>query len=442
MIKPYPPQELAIKKQVAALRELNAVLNASSTGTGKTIVSLLVTRELGLIPLVVAPLAAHATWKQWSGELNIPLLDIVNTEKLRTGKTKWVDTEKQGRHTTYSWNLERKKHAVIIDEIHRGLLGTKTQTGAMCAMLRPQGIKTIMASATPFTSPLNMRTSGYLLGLHKYSPSDFFQWCRQHGCTPNPFGTPGSLEFKHGSTTAQRALLKINNSIRDRTVKLTVDDLGEFFKGNLVEPRLVDLSNRDKEEARRIYAEMDEEIKKTNHDNALVAMLRARQRVELLKVPALAEMIVDSEQEGFNIFVAVGFRDTLFKLTEHLKTLDIHSVVQIYGGQDMEQRDAFVRLFQSDLVRVLIGTVQTGGVSISLHQEHEDQRPRTSIITPPLSAADFIQCLGRIHRAGAKSAVVQRVVLAAGTLEERIATRLQTKINNINTLTDSDLQGV
>jgi len=51
----------------------------------------------------------------------------------------------------------------------------------------------------------------------------------------------------------------------------------------------------------------------------------------------------------------------------------------------------------------------------------------------------LIQCLGRIYRAGGLGSVVQRIVLVAGTVEERVYRRLQFKINNIATLTDDDL---
>jgi hypothetical protein len=60
-------------------------------------------------------------------------------------------------------------------------------------------------------------------------------------------------------------------------------------------------------------------------------------------------------------------------------------------------------------------------------------------VRPTYKADELIQCLGRIYRAGGLGSVVQRIVLVAGTVEERVYRRLQFKINNIATLTDDDL---
>ncbi len=440
MTELFDKQQQANDKLRRALEEYNCVLNASSTGTGKSLMCLFLAKSLGLTPLVVAPLAAHSTWRRWSEELNIPVLGIVNVERLRTGKTEWVSMTGKGKQKSYTWNLDRARHMVILDEAHKGITGAKTETGKMVSMLRPFGIKTVLATATPPANPLNLRNIGYLLGQHSFNTSDFYNWCRRHGCTPNRFGPPGTLEFKYDSPNAKRHLERINQAIADRMVKLTIDDLSEYFEGNMVEPILVDLSQRDTEEIQQIYSELSEEIKRKEHANPLVATLRSRQRVEALKSPVLAEMIADSLEEGYSVFVAVSFRDTIQRIKECLtKDHGVEGIVEVHGDQSAEERNTMVQLFQSDLCTVLIATAGSGGISVSLHNTEDHQRPRTSIITPSNSVSEFIQVLGRIHRAGGKTAVLQRIVCAAGTVESKIAKRLEQKIHALNTLTDSDL---
>ena len=52
----------------------------------------------------------------------------------------------------------------------------------------------------------------------------------------------------------------------------------------------------------------------------------------------------------------------------------------------------------------------------------------------------WVQALGRIYRAGMMiETVVQRILLCAGTVEERVYRRLMAKVRNINSLVDSDL---
>jgi superfamily II DNA or RNA helicase len=438
MTKLFEPQRQAVEKLNRVLQEGNIAGNWSKTGTGKTLMSLELARSLQMQPLVVAPLAAHATWRQWSSSLEVPVLDIINCEKLRTGKTPWVKINGTGKKASFEWTLDSDKHIVIWDEVHRGLTGKDTITGKMAAMLRPQGIKTLMASATPFNSPLNARTLGYLFRLHNWTSASFFSWCRAHGCRPSPFHM--GLEFPVQSKSAQAHLNRINGAIRDRCVMLTTDDLGAYFPdGCLVEPCLVQLSSRDEKEAARIYAEMDTEIRKKDHDNPMVAMLRARQRCELLKVPAMVDMVEDLIEEGMSVFVSVNFCDTVDKFLKELVGRGINKAVPLVGKMNQKQRELSVNMFNADMAQVLIAS-PAGGESISLHQKTADMRPRTSLISPGYSASQLIQALGRIKRAGMVAPVVQRIVLCANTVEQRVAARLEAKANAIETLVDSDLE--
>jgi hypothetical protein len=443
MIELYPPQQHAVEKLSRVLREGNIAANFSHTGTGKTLMNLAVAKELDLPTLVIAPLAAHATWWRWAKEMEINLLGVINCERLRLGKTPWVHVTGTGAKATYQWNLlpttpESKGHLVIWDEIHRGLLGKDTATGRMAAMLRPQGIKTILASATPFNSPLNARALGYLFRLHNWSSGSFFSWCRAHGCTASQWHN--GLEFNVESRAAKAHLERINQAIRDRCVKLTVDDLAtQFPEGNIVEPCLIKLNERDEAEARRIYADMEEEVKKRNHVNALVEQTRARQRCELLKIPAMAEMVQDSVEEGFSVFVSLSFCDSVDAMLAELNRIGVTYAVPLVGKMNQKQRELSVGLFNQDLARILVAS-PAGGESISLHATEKDQRPRTSLISPNYSASQLVQALGRIKRAGMLDPVIQRIVLCAGTIEERVARRLQAKAHAIETITNSDLE--
>ena len=446
MITLAPKQQQAVDKLVRVLSSHAAAGNWSRTGTGKTLMNLSVAGELGWAPLIVAPLAAHAAWKKWSRELGVPILDVVNCEKLRTGKTPWASIRPNptGRgDPSFVWNLAPRGSArpniVLWDEIHRGLTGANTVTGRMAATLRPQKISVVLASATPFSSPLNARASGYLFQLHNWSAASFFSWCRAHGCRPSPFHR--GLTFDPGSASGKFHMERINTAIRDRCVALQIEDIAHLFPdGNIVEPKLIQLSERDETEARRIYEEMDERLKKAEYSTALEEKLRARQRCELLKVPALAELVQDAVEEGENVFVALGFRDSVDRLMDVLRENGMTSAVCFHGGLSDTARMAARNMFQEDLARVFVATIQAGGESIDLHQHLPGQRPRTSLICPTYSASQLVQALGRIKRANMITPVVQRIVLCAGTIEERIAANIQAKIAAIDTLTDADLE--
>lgn len=438
-----PPQRKAVDRKHAAFKLGPVTGDWSETGTGKTIMNLFFAAELGLPSLVVAPIAAQATWRRWAAEIGILLLDVVNVEKLRSGKTPWVKVKGAGKQAVYEWQLgpagSADANLILWDEIHRGLLGADSQTARMAAMLRPQGIYTALMSATPFNSPLNARALGYLFRLHNWSASSFYSWCRAHGCTHSPWHS--GMEFNVEGAAAKAHLARINAALRDRCVRLTVrEDMAQFFpEGNVVEPYLVKLNERDEEEARRIYAEMDAEVKKEVHANMLVAQTRARQRCELLKIPAMAEMVQDEVEAGNNVFVCMGYLDSVDAMVAELHRIGIRAVVTIKGGDSAKERQLAQDLFQSDLVSVLVSS-PAGGESISLHQTRKDQKPRASLISPTYSASQLVQSLGRIKRTGMLDPVVQRIVLCAGTIEERVARRLEAKSRAIETITDSDLE--
>ena len=437
MVELYPPQKIAVDKLLSALKRYGCAGNWSSTGCGKTLMGLAVARELGLQPLAVAPIAASATWEWWANELGLPLVAVVNPERLRTGKTPWVSVETQGKQRLFRWNLDRDRHIVLWDEIHRGLLGFKSQTGAMAAMLRPQGRKTLLMSATPFTSPLDFRASGYLLKAHSFSAPSFWDFCRRHGCRPSHFHR--GLDFDPEARSAKEHLRRINEFLQDRTVCLTVEDLKEQFGECVVEPTLIKLEERDRAEIEAVYAEMEEEVKKKGHANPLVDMLRARQRAELLSVPAIADMVEDSVNEGNSVYVAQSFKDSVWKLQDRLRDrIDIREIRVLTGDDRPECRTESVEAFQSDRAKVLIATLGAGGLSISLHRTKPEQRPRTSILRPTYKADELLQGGGRIYRSGGIGSVLQRVPLLAGTIEERVYRRLQQKLACISTLTDSD----
>lgn len=436
MIELYGPQKEAVTKMVTTLTESNIALNCSSTGTGKTLMALEAAKELGLLPLICCPLSATATWARWGNELNIPVLDIINLEKLRTGRTPYVSLNGSAKKGQFIWNLDRTKHMTIVDEAHKGPTGIKSITGKLLAMLRPQGIKTLLLTATPPATPLGMKALGYLCRLHGYNTADYFRWCRQHACTDSPWHR--GLIFGVGTPKAKRAMEQINQALRPILTKVSVEDIASHFQNNLVEPWLISLSNDETGRVQAIYDEMEDEIKKSTHSNPLVIQLRARQCSELLKLPAIHDAVLDSIEEGYNVFVALGFKASVEQLSVSLGKAGV-AVVRITGDLGQAERDSAVTLFNSGLSRVLVGTISAGGVSISLHHTEPDQRPRTSIISPSYSASEFLQALGRIHRAGALSPVVQRIPLVAGSIEQKIARRIEAKLSALSTLTDTDM---
>jgi superfamily II DNA or RNA helicase len=165
--------------------------------------------------------------------------------------------------------------------------------------------------------------------------------------------------------------------------------------------------------------------------NELTKTLRQRQLIEKIKIPIFEDLAKDYIENGFNVAIFVNFLDTMHELKKRLKTDCI-----IYGDQDDIQRKKNIDRFQNNETNVII--VSIGVIEgIGLHDLHGV--PRVSLISPNFSSNMLIQCLGRIHRAGAKTPALQRIITCADTLEENICNNLRKKLQFLSTLNDDDL---
>jgi superfamily II DNA or RNA helicase len=166
----------------------------------------------------------------------------------------------------------------------------------------------------------------------------------------------------------------------------------------------------------------------------LPEMLFMRMRAELSKVSALIEMTEDALDMNYSIVIFVNFLTTL----KALESLAFDNVQTIHGEQKIHDRELAIAAFQKDKARVIVSTIDSGGAGISLH-DVTGVHPRLALICPTWRAVTLRQSLGRVHRAGGRSKALQKLVYAAGTIEETVADRVRGKLNQIDLINDADL---
>lgn len=419
-----PDQEEAADHLAAALTLHSAAVDASDTGVGKTYTALGVARNLNRVPLVVCPKSVRSAWREVAASLDVPLLDVINVEKLRAGNTQYVT--KVGKK--FRWKLKNNS-MIIWDEVHNAS-GILSQNSKILAVTKAYEYQVLMLSATIADSPLKLRAIGYLLGMHNYR--DFTAWALLNGCFKHPRWD--KLDFPKGSNRFRYLEDLHKRMFPEKGVRIRIDDL-DVFPENAIFADAYDLDDYT-DQINEIYAELEEELQKPeNAANALTESLRARQKVELFKVPLLGDMTAELLDEGKSIVIFVSFRETLDRLRERFP-----DAAFIEGGQ--KDREGNIKRFQSNDARVMIATIASGGQSVSLHDLHGGH-PRVSLITPTYSARELTQAIGRIFRANGKTKCIQRVVFAAGTVEEQACKAVRRKLQNINLLNDGDLtQGI
>lgn len=402
----------------------NVALDASDLGTGKTICACETAKRMGKKLIVVGKKIMKPTWARWMAEWGLD--GIVG-----------------------NWELARRRGLPVLrdalyvfDEVHEGA-GYKTLNAKLLIKTYEAGLPVLMLSATAIENPLKMWALGYLLGFHHLK--DFYKWGFKNGVVRN-YGYPG---FHFNGSAA----------VLNRIHEHVFPEWGSRMRRNLIEgfpecQYILELVAIEEDKRLAKWFGMID-VRETQHDlkmeeaagkegmpygtpasDILPALTFARMRAELSKVPALLEHVKEGVQEGFSVVVFVNFLPTLDALYS-LMTPD-YIPGMIYGDQKIIDREFQIARFQSGDSQVLLSTIDSGGASINLHDEHGG-RPRLALVCPTWRATSLRQALGRVHRTGAKSKAIQKLLYAAGSIEEGIAKRVMAKLDQIDTINDADL---
>jgi superfamily II DNA or RNA helicase len=435
-----PWQVDAVGKICASIKHWGAAIDGSDLGIGKTYTACGVARELDMDIMVVCPKAVMESWRRVIKnhfKMNGRLIGIVNYESLRMGKTnsdyasyvKHRDT----RREEFIWKIP-KSTLIVWDESQK-LKNSKTKNSETCIAALKQGYKMLFCSATNATNPLELRTVGMALGLFNNN-KQYYNWLYEHGCSKGRFG----LEF-NGNKDVLRKLHK--DIFINRGVRLTRDTIPNFPETQLT-AECFSMEEESTNKINQIYGEMAKELaalnkkikkeSKKGDENRLTVILRARQKVELIKIPIFIELIEEALESGMSIVVFLNFEDSINALSERFNTKCI-----IRGSNKNEERQNNIDDFQSDKERLIIVNIQSGGAGLSLH-DINGKYPRLALISPCYSAVLMRQSTGRIWRDSGKTKSIQKIVFVGNTVEEEVCEKVKAKLENLDTLNDGDLQ--
>lgn len=403
-----------------AVLRFGAAIDGSDAGTGKTYSAVAIAKQLNMDIFVVSLKTGIATWLHVAKKFGVKIKGIHTYEKIKGGRTEFL---KLDNGDGFEWHLP-KNTLLVFDEVHR-CKDHKTQNSKMLIQAKKQEFKILNLSATIADNPLQMKAVGYVIQLFP-KLSDFFGWARGMGCEKTETG----FEF----IGSDEDLKRIHNTLYpDRGSRMRIKDLGDQFPETQITAEIYTMDSA--KEIQKVYIELEEKlaaIEETGETElAVTIMLKARQRVELLKVPFFIDLIKEYIENNRSVVMFINFNATREALMEAFKG----NAVSIHGGQSLEERNADVAAFQSSKKRIMIANIKAGGVSVSLH-DVDGKHPRVSLISPTASGQDLIQTFGRVHRAGGKSKSLQRLIFAADTVEERVAEILQAKIARIEMLND------
>lgn len=474
-----PHQVEPARKLLSIVRQHGIAVDGSGTGTGKTYAGSFVVASLELPTLIVGPKVSKAPWARALAHFGTSA-SFCNYELLRTGNTpfgQW-DKFKPGKeylvcevcqckieqqpcpyHPLGIHSAVTKRTAprygnfvfhpavklIIFDESHR-MNGLDSLNAELLIAARRQNIKTLCLSATLAQSPLHMRALGYALDFHAdkrdyeilrngqlIEVPGFTTWARRYGVRFDP-RFKGLHWFASGEEQ-KRIMRELNNQIFPaRGIRIRSEDIPGFPK-RVILPELYSV-----EKVQEQYERMKEAIEclnttkldDKNPEHPLTKILRARQEIELLKVPIMAELAEDDRAKGFSVVFFVNFSATISELKK------LFPNAGIIDGATAKTRDSVVDQFQSNAIGELIVNNEAGGVCLSL-QDLTGDFPRMGYFSPNFSATTAEQIFGRLQRDGGKSTCYYRVILADDSTEKAVHSALCRKLGALGSLMDGAL---
>lgn len=429
---------------IRVISKNNCALDASDTGVGKTYSSIALCHVMSLRPVIICPKSVISVWKKVCKHFDVVPFFIVNYETFRLGKYYEEDnrkicpfiniTEKGTTEKDKKTHIEFKlpnNVIMIFDEVHRcSNSNSMTQNSQLLYFAKLSGTPLLLLSATIADDFEKFRLFFWVLN---FIDTEFVE---KNKLTFRQY----NILITKWLERDRNPMLRIHNMLfPNRGSRIRIDTLGDLFPQTQIIAEPYSLGNTKEREIEEQYSIIEGELEKLktkqNKDksNPLVIILRAQQKIELLKIPIIIELANDFIDAKYSVVIFVNFTQTLVAIGKLLKCDTF-----IYGEQTQMDRDNAIQDFQDNRVNRIICNIKAGSVGLSLHDIHGGH-PRASIISPPWSSTDLVQSLGRIHRAGGMSKSLQRIIYVANTIEEKIAEKLKKKLAELNTINNGDL---
>lgn len=439
------PYQIEPADRLEAMLRNGAAGDLSDCGTGKTYMACEMLRRLDEPTLVVCPFISQTAWRQ-VGEFIGTEFDVINYDKLRTGDTPYLKREifsyrwanVKGVRTRvpvyrYAWAKEIKR--VVFDEAHRCSAMDSLQSKMLSAAVA-QGKNPLLITGSVAESPLQLKAIGYAFGLHQNQ--NFWHWAQQHGCWKAPFG---GLKFTDNEERAAGIMQELHAQIfPEKAIRIRVTDMGDFYKGFLLQCPLIDVPKAS--EVDKLSSDIVDALdaletriaeRGASEEHPMTKLLRARQRLDLLKLPARMALGDELHEQNHTVLFFENFSECVARLAEKYPDAGV-----ITGDTPKEERDRIMHLVQTDQMRRVILNSAAGGESISLHNV-TGRHPRASLLSHQYSAKLFRQIVFRTARSGAADRALVLLPVVAGTVEETIKKRVEKKSLCLDSLNDGDI---
>jgi superfamily II DNA or RNA helicase len=404
----YPHQLSNAATLVRSIRSCGSGIDASDTGTGKSLTALGISSVLELRPFVICPLSVGPAWVA-KGKAIRTDVRWINYEKARAGN--WFETAVRTGFITPETDL------IIFDESHR-IGAANTLQSKLAFKAKEHGFKTLQLSATPFDTPLRTRAA-----LHLTGKVDWKLWqtaMERYGCYRAKW-LPGKPWMWRSNRTDIKRLRDLLSDSMVATKWTEVEGFPELQIDCV--PVTIRPADRKKiDDWRSGLTELN-----------LGTTQKERVKLELARVPSMIDMTRDLVDQGRKVAAFFNFKEPLQSYCTAMKISGIDGETQAELREILRERFVY-----SGHPLVIAGNSTCIGEGIDLHDIGNGSI--TSLISPPYSARILRQLIGRTHRIGGVSRAVAKIIFAADTMEQTtLLPTVQSKMAHLETLKDKDL---
>jgi superfamily II DNA or RNA helicase len=429
--KLYDYQVEHVNNLIRIINNNVVALDASDTGTGKTYCAVATCKILKLSPIIICPKSVISVWNKVCKEFKVIPYLITNYEIFKTGRIyeEIIKVIYDPKNKIIDYKITPPKNTIFIfDEVHR-CSNMLSENGKLLLSVKDTNSKMLLLSATVADFPEKFKIFFYVLNFIDRNRLD-----------KNISKIKYMRIVDEWINRDKRPMVRIHNMLYpDRGSRMRIDVLGDLFPQNQITATPYTLDKKKEIEIEREYKNLAELLqsikdkKEKDKTNIFTQILRSHQKIEILKIPIFVELANDFLFNKYSVVIFVNFTQTLETIAKMFKTDSI-----VYGQQTSESRMKIIDDFQENKTNIIICNIKAGGIGISLHDLYGNH-PRVSLISPTWNSIDLVQALGRIHRAGAKTKALQRIIYTANTIEENIADKIKYKLKNINQINNGDL---
>jgi len=424
----FPGQAEIVESALSGLKQHDAYIIASGTGTGKSFTQAAVVSQLHKPGMKTLVLTTNKELIHQKGNGLIPVYrDFdVDAQELPSGVS---DPGEGVWLTTYSTGIGReiaqtKWDLIIADEIGQARRWYASKSGAMMKEMANNAGKVLYLSATPFHTGLEL---GHMDKLGLWNKMGFDAWGKQ-------FGIYRDSEGNWAGGNAPKKLLKLREELIERGQMITVNKSLEGFDSSFAQVPLTKEQGQAVKNINRAFT-LAEEYYNRKGKKSMIRAVRANQvtyvkkYLERSRLPQAVELGKKLDAQGWKVilfsetkternevfdFLKQADEDLGGELTELLPPLPgvpealqeaFGDDISNYSGPHSAARSAEKEAFLDDIKKHIYVSYAAGGIGVSLH-DTVGEKPRAVIyLGPPYSGVMFDQAIGRAWRYGTKSNV-------------------------------------